>query len=91
MYEADQSSTLPSFWSTMKKRASTAQRHLADDMKGYKSQRKHLSKEIKEDKELSKSLKKSESPKNMSRYKGYSKKEMEEHIAKEKKILKRKK
>lgn len=68
-----------------------ALKHLKEDMAGYKKERKHLKKEIKEDKDLSKTLKRAAKPKSMGRYKDFSAKEMKEHMAAEKKVLKRKK
>jgi hypothetical protein len=41
----------------MKRLHSRAAKHLDEDIKGYQKQRKHLKKEIQEDKELKKKLK----------------------------------
>lgn len=69
---------------------SKAIHHLKEDIEGYKKQKSHLDKEIKEDKDLVKSLRKQAKPASMARYRSYSPEQMKEHIAKEKDLLKRK-
>lgn len=66
-------------------------KHLKEDIKDYKKERKHLSKEIEEDKELMKDIRKKAKPASMARYRTYSQGQMKEHMAKEKQLLKRKK
>lgn len=64
--------------------------HLKDDIEGYKKQKKHLDKEIKEDKDLIKSVRKKAKPTSMARYRTYSSGDLKKHIKKEKELLKRK-